>query len=177
MFDQFESVWALLGYCLVVYYVFLFVQTEQDVKFVIKYLLIGVLILGLLGLIGLAISVIVYLISTVIELVVQYRYILISILIFVLVIIYLIEYLKWKKIKSEIDLLNINAATNRNNILNDYQRLESNKSIQQVFDNVIQHLPKDLLLDTRVCTGVERNNILGINISNEPLNYTFLCQL
>ena len=50
MFDQFESVWALLGYCLVVYYVFLFVQTEQDVKFVIKYLLIGVLILGLLGL-------------------------------------------------------------------------------------------------------------------------------
>lgn len=49
-FEQFESLFALLGYCLVVYYVYLFVQTEQDIKFIIKGLVICAIILGLLGL-------------------------------------------------------------------------------------------------------------------------------
>ena len=50
IFEHFESIFAILGYCLVVYYVYLFIQTEQDVKFIINSLLIGVLLLGLIGL-------------------------------------------------------------------------------------------------------------------------------
>ena len=50
IFEHFESIFAILGYCLVVYYVYLFIQTEQDVKFIINSLLIGVLVLGLIGL-------------------------------------------------------------------------------------------------------------------------------
>jgi len=50
MFEQFESVFVLLGYCLVVYYIYLFVQSENDIKLIIKCLLIGVLLLSLIGL-------------------------------------------------------------------------------------------------------------------------------
>ena len=50
MFEQFESVFVLLGYCLVVYYIYLFVQTENDIKVLINGLLIGTIILGLIGL-------------------------------------------------------------------------------------------------------------------------------
>ncbi|MBE6058933.1 MAG: O-antigen ligase family protein [Clostridium sulfidigenes] len=48
--EQFESIFALLGYCLVVYYIFLFVDTEKDIKIIITSLIIGVLILSTLGL-------------------------------------------------------------------------------------------------------------------------------
>lgn len=50
MFEQFESVFVLLGYCLVVYYIYLAVQTEQDIKLIINSLLVSVLLLGALGL-------------------------------------------------------------------------------------------------------------------------------
>jgi len=50
VFEQFESVFVLLGYCIVVYYVYLFIQTENDVKFLVHALLIGAIILGLIGL-------------------------------------------------------------------------------------------------------------------------------
>lgn len=48
-FLQFESVFALLGYCIVVYYVYLFVKRESDIKLIIRSLLISTIILGLLG--------------------------------------------------------------------------------------------------------------------------------
>ena len=48
-FEQFESLFVLLGYCLVVYYTFLIVKTEQDVKLIIHSLLISVIALSLLG--------------------------------------------------------------------------------------------------------------------------------
>lgn len=48
--DQCESIFVLLGYCLAVYYTFLVVQSEQDVKYIIKSLIISVFILSFLGL-------------------------------------------------------------------------------------------------------------------------------
>ncbi len=49
IFEQFESVFVLLSYCLIVYYSFLFIQSEEDIRFILKYLLIGILILSILG--------------------------------------------------------------------------------------------------------------------------------
>jgi hypothetical protein len=50
IYEQFESIFAILGYCFLVYYIYLFVQTEQDIAVIIKWLLISSLILSLLGL-------------------------------------------------------------------------------------------------------------------------------
>ncbi|WMJ89813.1 O-antigen ligase family protein [Anaerocolumna sp. MB42-C2] len=50
IYEQFESVFAILGYCLIVYYAFLFINTEEDIRFIFKYLLIGILVFCMLGL-------------------------------------------------------------------------------------------------------------------------------
>ncbi len=50
IYEQFESVFVLLGYCLIVYYSFLFVKSEEDIRFIVKYLIIGILLLSALGL-------------------------------------------------------------------------------------------------------------------------------
>lgn len=47
--DQFESIFAILGYCIVVYYAIIFIITEKDIKLIIRYLLISVTILSFLG--------------------------------------------------------------------------------------------------------------------------------
>ena len=47
---QHESVFVLLGYCIIVYYVYLFVQTEEDVKLILNSLLASIIVLGVLGL-------------------------------------------------------------------------------------------------------------------------------
>ncbi len=47
--EHFESIFVILGYCLVVYYAYLFVETEDDIKFILKYFLIGILIMMILG--------------------------------------------------------------------------------------------------------------------------------
>ncbi|WP_281532040.1 O-antigen ligase family protein [Anaerocolumna aminovalerica] len=47
--EHFESIFVILGYCLVVYYAYLFVETEDDIKYLLKYFLIGILIMMLLG--------------------------------------------------------------------------------------------------------------------------------
>ena len=48
-FEQFESMFVILGYCLVVYYVYLFVETEADIKFIIGSLVIGIVIFSFIG--------------------------------------------------------------------------------------------------------------------------------
>ena len=48
--DQFESVFAILGYCVVVYYAFLFINTEKEIQFIIRFFLISILLLCGLGL-------------------------------------------------------------------------------------------------------------------------------
>lgn len=49
-FDQFESTFALLSYCIIVYYTYLFVNTEEDVKYVLKYFIISIIIFNIIGL-------------------------------------------------------------------------------------------------------------------------------
>lgn len=46
---HFESIFVILGYCLLVYYAYLFIETEDDLKFLLKYFLIGILLMILLG--------------------------------------------------------------------------------------------------------------------------------
>lgn len=48
--DHFESLFVLLGYCLIVYYIMLYVRTEKDLEIIINCLVISVIIMGLLGL-------------------------------------------------------------------------------------------------------------------------------
>lgn len=49
MFEQFENVFCLLGYALIVYYAFCIIQSEAELKLLINALAIGALILGLIG--------------------------------------------------------------------------------------------------------------------------------
>lgn len=49
IFEQFENVFCLLGYALVVYYTFLALQSYMEVRLMINTLAIGALILGVLG--------------------------------------------------------------------------------------------------------------------------------
>lgn len=50
IFEQFESIYVLLGYCLVVYYAYIVVNSQEDVSVIIKWLTISVLVMCLLGL-------------------------------------------------------------------------------------------------------------------------------
>lgn len=47
--DQFESIFVLLGYCLAVYYTFIIVRTEQDVRRILISLIVSVIIFGVIG--------------------------------------------------------------------------------------------------------------------------------
>ncbi len=49
-FEQFESVWVLLGYGVTAYYVFAMLQTERDVKWLMGALITGAVISCLIGL-------------------------------------------------------------------------------------------------------------------------------
>lgn len=49
-FEQFESVFVLIGYVIVLAYTFLYIRTENDLKKINHYFLIGILILSILGL-------------------------------------------------------------------------------------------------------------------------------
>ncbi|MHB8128867.1 MAG: O-antigen ligase family protein [Mobilitalea sp.] len=48
-FEQFESVFALLGYCIIAYYAFLFIGSEHDLKKIEIYLIVVALIMSILG--------------------------------------------------------------------------------------------------------------------------------
>ncbi len=48
-YELFESIITILAYCTVVYYIYLFVNSEQDIKTVIHALLISVFVLGFIG--------------------------------------------------------------------------------------------------------------------------------
>lgn len=48
-FEQFENVFCLIGYAVVVYYAFLFVKDETDLKIVLTALSFGILIMSLIG--------------------------------------------------------------------------------------------------------------------------------
>lgn len=48
--EHFESVFVLLGYCLVVYYCLQIIKTEEDVRLIVNCFVISILVMGLLGL-------------------------------------------------------------------------------------------------------------------------------
>jgi hypothetical protein len=50
VFEQFESIFVILSYCLLAYYTFIYVKSERDIKYVINSLLASVFMLSLLGL-------------------------------------------------------------------------------------------------------------------------------
>ena len=50
IFEQFESVWVLLGYALIVYYAYIFISEASDIRFMIVVLTVSTLIIMLLGL-------------------------------------------------------------------------------------------------------------------------------
>lgn len=49
IYEQFENIYTLLGYALVVYYAFLIIRTEDEVKLMVDALAVGALILGTIG--------------------------------------------------------------------------------------------------------------------------------
>ena len=50
IYEQFESVWVLLGYAMTVYYCFVFISSAKDVDILMNALLIGTVIMLLIGL-------------------------------------------------------------------------------------------------------------------------------
>lgn len=49
-YEQFESVFALVSYVIIVFYAYSFIKSENDLQYFFKYFLVGVLVLGLVGL-------------------------------------------------------------------------------------------------------------------------------
>lgn len=49
IYEQFESIWVLLGYCVAAYYAYIFVE-EEDIAFLMRCFLIGIALLTALGL-------------------------------------------------------------------------------------------------------------------------------
>lgn len=49
IFSQFENLWSIVGYGVVVYYIFLMVENEKDISVLITALLLGALLMALLG--------------------------------------------------------------------------------------------------------------------------------
>lgn len=48
-FEQFESILAVMSYGIVVYYCYIFIETENDAKNIMKFFLIGILFMGVIG--------------------------------------------------------------------------------------------------------------------------------
>jgi hypothetical protein len=49
IFDQYESIFTILGYCFAVIYCYLFIKKEEDLSYILHYFMIGVLVIVLLG--------------------------------------------------------------------------------------------------------------------------------
>ena len=47
IYEQFESIWVLLGYCVAAYYAYLFVE-EDDIAYLIRWFLVGISLLTIL---------------------------------------------------------------------------------------------------------------------------------
>lgn len=49
-YEQFESFWVLLGYCITAYYAYLMVQDEDDLRFLMRFFVAGIVLSTLIGL-------------------------------------------------------------------------------------------------------------------------------
>jgi hypothetical protein len=50
VFEQFESLFAILGYCIIAYYSYMIITSEEDIKYIMKFFLIGIVVICILGL-------------------------------------------------------------------------------------------------------------------------------
>ena len=50
IYEQFESIFVLLGYCLIVYYCMQIIKTEEDVRIIVNCFVVSIIIMSLLGL-------------------------------------------------------------------------------------------------------------------------------
>lgn len=48
-YEEFESIWVVLGYCVIAFYAYLFVESEADVMAIMKSLVIASFIVGVIG--------------------------------------------------------------------------------------------------------------------------------
>lgn len=48
--DHYESLFVLLGYCIIVYYIMLYIKNEKDIEVIINFFVVSVLVMSLLGL-------------------------------------------------------------------------------------------------------------------------------
>lgn len=49
VFDQFESIFVLLGYCITIFYTYIFITDLKHIEIIFKYLTISILIMSLIG--------------------------------------------------------------------------------------------------------------------------------
>lgn len=49
IYENFESIFAILGYCLVAYYSYIIINSEYDIRLLFKYFFISLIIISLLG--------------------------------------------------------------------------------------------------------------------------------
>lgn len=50
IYEHFESIWVILGYCITTYYAYLFVKEEEDLHFLMRWFIGGVGLMTILGL-------------------------------------------------------------------------------------------------------------------------------
>jgi len=93
--------------------------------------------LGLLALIGIIVSFIGYLI-------INYW----SVIVLIAVFVFIVDYIKYRKLKVERNRINKAVELIRNNILLDYEKLICNNEIVEMFNNAVIHFPKYLFLDS-----------------------------
>lgn len=49
VYEQFESIFVLISYCIIVFYAFFYVNSEEEVNAILKWMLISILILSVIG--------------------------------------------------------------------------------------------------------------------------------
>lgn len=50
IYEHFESIWVIIGYCITAYYAYLFVEDEDDIHFLMRWFLVGVALMMAIGL-------------------------------------------------------------------------------------------------------------------------------
>ncbi len=50
IFDQYESVFTIIGYMICIYYSCIFIRNKEDITFILKYFFISIIVLSILGL-------------------------------------------------------------------------------------------------------------------------------
>ncbi len=50
IFDQFESTFTILAYCIIILYCFIYIKNEETMNYIIKYFMIGIVVIVLIGL-------------------------------------------------------------------------------------------------------------------------------